>query len=379
MIYNTTTNLAARTMERIVGNGTIPTTATILSKKATILTIPVYNVVSLSILVAIFLIGVFGNSLIIYVFGYKKQRQIKRFENFLLLLAVVDLTASLVIPTSFFYLTATNFKRWDFGEAGCRIIPSLLQISITVSHGVLILISYERYHNLVKPFQARIGKLTIAGWIFFIVALSIGLVLPYMKTLTVMNFDEYNIQTCIPNTVEMIDILMFSSSLQVLRDVLAIGIMALLNQRMTHALTKQQSYINWRRDKMSQKGRKLLRLIIIIFSALTLPVDLFQMSIYAIVMSGMNISTTTFQTISHVNTFLNILQTSNSMVNIFIYSRMHDMFQLEWCKKSLKTVRRKMSVIGTSRRSNSFANESEGLSRWKGGSSAETSFHSQSS
>ena len=343
------------------------------TNKPTTIALPLYNVVSLSLLVAILIIGVFGNSLIIYVFGYKKRRQIKRFENFLLLLAVVDLIASFVIPMSFFYLTATDFKRWDFGETGCHIIPSLLQMSITVSHGVLILISYERYHNLVKPFNSRIGKHFIVAWLFFVVVLSVGLVSPYMMTLTVQKFEMYNIQTCMPDAGRT-DLVMLSSSLQVIRDFLAIGIMALLNQRMTHALTKQQDYINWKRDKMSQKGRKLLRLIIIIFSGLTLPVDLFQMAVYSIVSARVSLSPSTFEAVSHINTFLNILQTSNSMVNIFIYSRMHDMFQLEWCKSSLTTVRRKFTFSGGAQ----MSTEKECSSN-KGDLSAETSCHSRNS
>lgn len=313
----------------------------------------------------------FGNSLIIYVFAYKKRRQIKRFEKFLLLLAVSDLMASLVIPASFFYLTATDFKRWDFGETGCRIIPSLLQISITVSHGVLLLISYERYHSLVKPFNSRIGILFIVGWLVAVVLLSVGLVSPYMMSLTVRKFDQYNIQTCMPDAQEKINLLMLSSALQVVRDVLAIGAMALLNQRMTHALTKQEHYVNWRRDKMSQKGRKLLRLVIIIFSSLTLPVDLFQLVFYSLVMADVNL-VSAFVALSHLNTVLNILQTSNSMVNIFIYSRMHDMFQLEWCKSRLvKTVRRKFTLNDGGQ----TGTEVEYLTN-KSNSSAEASCHS---
>ena len=347
--------------------------ASMISDKPTTITLPPYNVVSMSVLVSLLIIGVFGNSLIIYVFAYKKRRQIKRFEKFLLLLAVSDLMASLVIPMSFFYLTATDFKRWHFGETGCRIIPSLLQISITVSHGVLLLISYERYHSLVKPFNSRIGIFFIAGWLVAVVLLAVGLVSPYMMSLTVRQFGEYNIQTCMPDAQEKINLLMLSSTLQVVRDFLAIGTMGFLNQRMTHALTKQENYINWKRDKMSQKGRKLLRLVIIIFSSLTLPVDLFQLVFYSLVMANVNLLPA-FEALSHINTFFNILQTSNSMVNIFIYSRMHDMFQLEWCKSHvIKTVRRKLTMNGRQ-----LGTEVEYLTN-KSNSSAEASVHSRNS
>jgi len=304
----------------------------------------VYDLINMSILVAIMIIGVFGNTLIVYVFGWKRRSRIKRFENFLLLLAVVDLVASFVIPMSFFYLTSTKFKRWDFGETGCRIIPSLLQISITLSHGVLILISYERYHTLVKPFQERIGRLAICIWLLFVIVLSVGLVAPYMITFTVYESEAFRIKTCMPDA-EKIDYLMLSSFLQVLRDILAIGGMVLLNQRMNHALTKQHRNVNWSRDKMSRKGRKLLLRIIIIFSALTIPVDLFQATFYSMIMAEVPITQDLYQVLTHVNTFLNIVQTSNSMVNVFIYSRMHDMFQLQWCLPQQKRRQRRNTCL----------------------------------
>ncbi|XP_066913717.1 neuropeptide Y receptor type 6-like [Clytia hemisphaerica] len=322
-----------------------------------------FNLVTMSLLVAIMIIGCFGNSVIIYVFAYKRREQIKRFERFLLLLAVVDLTASLVIPSSFFYLTATDFRRWDFGETGCRIIPSLLQMSITISHGVLILISYERYHTLVKPFNPRIGRPIILVWLLFFVFLSIGLMFPYMKTLTIIVNEHYQIKTCMPDA-QRISLLMLSSSLQVLRDIFAIGIMAILNQRMNHALTKQQRDLTWKREKMSRKGRALLRRVIVIFSGLTLPVDIFQAVFYSLVFAGVPLSKTSFKVLSHINTLLNILQMGNSMVNIFIYSRMHDMFQLQWCRATTRSNAHRRRIT----QSEYLPNDTEALTKSYGSS-----------
>lgn len=289
----------------------------------------VSDVINIIFVVAILIIGVVGNSMIVYFIGWKKRRRIQRFEGFLLMLGVIDLMASIFIPLSFLYLTATNFERWDFGIVGCKMIPPLLQVSITLSQGMLIIISYERYHTLVKPFNERIKKTTIACWLLIVLVVAVLIIIPYMSAFKIYRTTE-TIQFCQPYDPTG-HLFMTSSTLHLTRDIIAIVIMGLLNNRMSHALTKQHDELTWKREKMSQKGRRLLRRVFVIFITLTVPVDLYQVVYYALYMGNVPFTDEVVVATRIANTFLNIVQASNSVVNVFIYSRMHYIFHLECC------------------------------------------------
>ncbi|XP_057289931.1 neuromedin-B receptor-like isoform X1 [Hydractinia symbiolongicarpus] len=315
------------------------------------------DVVTMIILTGIFSIGLLGNLLVVYIFGVRSRNNVKRFERFLLMLGFIDLASSVIIPLSFMYLTATKFQQWHFGEIGCKLIPSLLQISITLSQGVLILISYERYHTLVKPFNDPLSRGKIGLWILIVVALSIFFVLPYMSTFSVHENQQYNTKTCAPDS-DKTGMSLGSALLQVTRDIIALGVMGFLGFRMNRTLVKQHDNLTWRREKMSRKGRRLLKLVIIIFSILTLPLDIYQVIFYAVVHSNVHISKKGYEIIVMVNTFLNLVQTSNSVVNVFIYSRMHSMFTVQCCIQQRERHSRRRH---SSRWGESFCTETEVL------------------
>ena len=290
------------------------------------------DIIALILLSATFVLGVVGNSWVIYVFGFKNRGKRQRFEAFLLLLAMVDWSASALIPLSFMYLTITGMRSWHFGRFGCKVLPSLLQISITVSHGILILISWERYQALVHPFEARLKKRQVLAWISFVFAIALALVAPYMYTLEVISNTKYHTQTCLPNT-EKLSILMGFASLALFRDVVAMTIMVVVGYRMNKSLSERWNGCQYDRKAFSARGRRMLRIVILVFILLTLPVDIFQVGVYGIFMTdaGHSLSRDTYRFISVTNTFLNILQTSNSITNVFIYSRMHSMFRENAC------------------------------------------------
>ena len=104
----------------------------------------------MALIVAIVCIGIPGNAFVIYVFGWRKKtkmnmkergrRDRNRFEFLLLLLSCIDLISLLLVPPIFFYLTMAKFKVWHFGKVACKIVPSLLQITISLSQGMLVCI-----------------------------------------------------------------------------------------------------------------------------------------------------------------------------------------------------------------------------------------------
>ena len=131
------------------------------------------DLVAVVIMCGIFLIGVIGNLMVIYIFGVKPGKSRKRFESFLLTLGVIDLISSIIVPFPFVYLTVTDYQVWHFGKLGCKIIPSFLQISVTVSQGVLIMISYERYQAIVHPLSIRLTAKKIILWFHVVIGLAV--------------------------------------------------------------------------------------------------------------------------------------------------------------------------------------------------------------
>ena len=287
----------------------------------------VFDIFIIAMLVFVMVIGVTGNTVVIYVFGISRRK--KRFDRFLLALGILDFLSSILIPLTFLYLTATRYKRWDFGEIGCKVIPTLLQITVSVTQGVLIMISYERYHSIVNPFQEKVSHFMLITLFCTVLSLSIILAVPYMMTFHILvNFD-HGIKTCTPDGSKT-KLLMAASSLQLTRDVIAISFMEFFRQRISKSLLKTQSHSSWDCKRETQKGRKILFIVIIVFSSLTLPLDIFQFIFYLFVnFSTTTLNSKTYEVFITVNTILNLIQMSNSVVNVFIYSRMHKNFNLK--------------------------------------------------
>ena len=65
----------------------------------------ILDIFAIIILTLIFLIGIMGNSLVIYVFRVKYSKRNRRFEHFLLSLGVIDLISTFFVPSIFLYLT----------------------------------------------------------------------------------------------------------------------------------------------------------------------------------------------------------------------------------------------------------------------------------
>lgn len=292
----------------------------------------------------IIIIGTVGNAYVVYIFGIKTRTQ--RFEYFLVLLAIVDLISSFLVPTSFLYLTITGFKRWHFGISGCKIIPSLLQISVSVSQGVLLLISFERYHTLKKPFSMRLSGVKIIIWLICVLAVSILIVYPYITTLKVREDRFTGINTCVPDGSQY-KTLLLSALIQLSRDIIALSLMLTFGYIIQKTLTKQHKNLTWDRNRFSEKGRKLLRNVIIAFAILTLPVDIFQCFFYAMIYAQIKFSPQAFSVILVSNTLLNLLQISNSVVNVFIYSRVHNAIKIPCLSKPKRRSRNRSTFYKT--------------------------------
>ena len=279
--------------------------------------------------VFVFLTGALGNSLIVYILGWKKRKERNTYERFLLILSITDLLSSFIVPLLFMYGTITKFMQWDFGYVGCKILVSVLPITVTLSHGILILISYERYRATTNPLGSSFRKFFINLWMLITLCIAFLIVSPYAYSLTI---DKDYGGGCLPSHFLSNQIFALGS---LLRDIIATIALIILSGKTTNAIRKSDtvrslSSINHRR--YSKRTKKMLTVLVCVFSTCVIPADLFQVGYYTYYMvhgdplhnnyENVKIDFKTTELLVVFNTFLQILQVSNSAWNIFIYSRM---------------------------------------------------------
>ena len=95
------------------------------------------NKINIIILCMVFIVGVLGNSSVIFTFLMNGGRH-SHFESRLVLLAVVDLLSSTFIPTLFIYGTLTRFEAPHLTEPVCKVWISLFPLSISISQGIYV-------------------------------------------------------------------------------------------------------------------------------------------------------------------------------------------------------------------------------------------------
>lgn len=135
----------------------------------------------------IFLLSIFGNTLIIIVLVMNKRLRTVT-NSFLLSLAVSDLmVAVFCIPFTFIPNLMGNFI---FGEAICKIAAYFMGLSISVSTFSLVAIAIERYSAICNPLKSRVWqtrshayRVIAATWI-----ISTIMMIPYPIYNTLVSF-----------------------------------------------------------------------------------------------------------------------------------------------------------------------------------------------
>jgi len=279
----------------------------------------IMNIIALTL---ICVMGTIGNFLVIYVFAWKKRKHRKRFESLLAILAVVDMFASMVVPTLFLYGTVTRYRQWHFGYIGCKVISSLFPASVTISQGILILISYERYKSIKNPFERPLRKLFICLWLLVTFLVALLLVSPYIYVLKLVSSSRYEIHTCMPSQ-ENNSLLLYSIG-NVLRDFAATTVMLVFGM-MTNKLLKQS-------NKMSSLACGFSR-------------ARHQMIIYIFYKTNFKFNKTSYKAVLLLNSVLSVLQIANSATNVIIYSRMHKGFTKQLFSNARDTFRHISRIV----------------------------------
>ena len=142
----------------------------------------VYGVLVPTLFGIITLLGIIGNSLVLYVILSKQN--MRTVTNLLLMnLAIADLSFVCVCPPFTAYQMA--FSRWPFGQLACKLMHDLINVTAYVTVYTLVAISVLRYMTIVHNSETRhlrtrknVVITIIAMWLVFLI-LNIPVTLSY--------------------------------------------------------------------------------------------------------------------------------------------------------------------------------------------------------
>lgn len=100
--------------------------------------------------ILVFLIGIFGNSLVIYVvMRYSKMQTVT--NMYILNLAIAD---ELFLVCLVFLIITMLYKQWLFGKILCKIYMTITSINQFTSSLLLAVMSFDRYIAVCHPISA---------------------------------------------------------------------------------------------------------------------------------------------------------------------------------------------------------------------------------
>ncbi|KAM9316487.1 type-1 angiotensin II receptor [Gastrophryne carolinensis] len=103
----------------------------------------------------IFIVGIFGNSLvIIIIYYYMKMKTVA--SIFLMNLAIADLCFVITLPLWAVY-TAMGYQ-WPFGNFLCKVASAAITLNLYTSVLLLTCLSIDRYKAIVHPMKSRMGR-----------------------------------------------------------------------------------------------------------------------------------------------------------------------------------------------------------------------------
>nr|XP_009936156.1 PREDICTED: C3a anaphylatoxin chemotactic receptor-like [Opisthocomus hoazin] len=105
------------------------------------------SIVSIAIFIIVFVIGLPGNGLVIWVAGLKMKRSVNII--WFLNLAVADFLCCLSLPFSIVHLAL--HEHWPYGWFLCKVIPSVIVFTMFASVFLLVAISIDRCLLVMKP------------------------------------------------------------------------------------------------------------------------------------------------------------------------------------------------------------------------------------
>lgn len=131
------------------------------------------DIAALTIYLAVFLVGVPGNALVVWVTAFEARRAVNAI--WFLNLAVADLLSCLALPILF--TSIIKYNHWSFGDKACVILPSLILLNMYASILLLATISADRFLLVFNPIWCQKVRGTGLAWMACGVAWVLALLL----------------------------------------------------------------------------------------------------------------------------------------------------------------------------------------------------------
>ncbi|RXN10772.1 neuropeptide Y receptor type 2-like protein [Labeo rohita] len=261
----------------------------------------------------IILLGVVGNSLVIYVvYKFKTLRTVTNF--FIANLAVADLLVNtLCLP---FTLAYTLLREWKFGQVLCFTLPYAQGLAVHVSTITLNVIALDRHRCIVYHLDTRMSKDTC----FLVIAITWVVSAVLASPLAI--FREYGIVDLSPdNSIEVCgekwpdsstDSTLYSISTLLLQYVLPLAIISFAYIRIWSKLRNHVSPVGRNdRHQRRRKTTKMLVTMVVVFAVSWLPFHAFQLAIdidhSVLDMKDFRLLYTVFHIVAMCSTFANPL------------------------------------------------------------------------
>ncbi|XP_049757351.1 C5a anaphylatoxin chemotactic receptor 1 [Elephas maximus indicus] len=124
------------------------------------LKIQTLDAIALLIFTLVFLVGVPGNAVVVWVTGSEAKRTVN--AVWFLNLAAADLLSCLALPVLF--TSIILHSNWPFGKAACSILPSLILLNMYASILLLATISADRFLLVFNPIWCQNFRGTRLAW-----------------------------------------------------------------------------------------------------------------------------------------------------------------------------------------------------------------------
>ncbi|XP_030069228.1 probable G-protein coupled receptor 33 [Microcaecilia unicolor] len=154
------------------------------------------NLVPATFFFITFLFGIIANSLFLWVLGFKMKRAVNIIWFFHLILA--NFIFTIMMPIIGVYLLV--YPQWIFGQLMCKLINTLLSVSMFAAVFLLTIISTDRYLLVVHPLWCRSHRTTKCASTISAMTWVLALVFsaPYL-IFRVTRLDEQNRTICYNN------------------------------------------------------------------------------------------------------------------------------------------------------------------------------------
>eukprot|EP00111_Clytia_hemisphaerica_P011630 TCONS_00034179-protein len=270
------------------------------------------------VLPPLFALGALGNILIMAYFINVNKRNFKTMTSYHYLIIQIAFVDCLICVGSclIVYHYHSYDHPWKLKAFGCTVVyPVLLHICPLISCWSLVLLSYERYHGISKPFHKSLHKkhyLLLSVLICFVSAMFL---FPIIRETRVIGQTCFNGIQSFRTSVAVI----YRIANRFLDCFIPAALMCYFYRKMSRGL-KMDAMLNsmtscQRRNRLALKTLKNLILVYVLCVFPGRLMVLIQMVVLQLVQTS---DPTLF---SCIHLFLGFLYTSNNTVNVFVYAR----------------------------------------------------------